>query len=170
MLEEDKLMARATFRKPSLAARWIQRRSETRIKRIRQFTSNAAEEIGEKTVSFARSIAPVNTGALIQGIHFKIQKGNKNILWLMQRNPGITNPNVWGKQFNYASWMNKTGGVLRKTNRPRVGHDDNGAIMSFPAGKHIYSGDPHYMRTAAAWMRNNSNKIIRAHVQRAIKI
>ena len=90
---------------------------------IRKLTAQQAEEAKE----FARSIAPVYTGALVSAIETNINK--KNEYTIVSRTPSRNNP----KRLPYQVWM----------------HGNGGKDIS----AHIKSGDPRYMDTTYSHLK-----------------
>ena len=103
------------------------------------------KKAARSAAKFAKSIAPHDTGTLIQEIHWSGTK--KGGAWLLQRNPGIKNPNREGLSFNYAE-------AMRHAGKTRM---------------YIKTGNPDYMKVAANWATKEFGVNVRAHVTRIIK-
>jgi len=120
-----------------------------RIKRLIKELDDAKDKPLTKTAKYmvreAVTEAPVLTGTLIQEIHWKTSKQGQ--AWLLQRNPGLKNPNNKGQPFNYAEAMRHPGKTRAR----------------------IKSGDPDYMGIAARRGRKKFGENVHAHVIRAIK-
>tara|TARA_Y100000310_G_C20669135_1_gene809277 strand:- start:910 stop:1329 length:420 start_codon:yes stop_codon:yes gene_type:complete len=99
----------------------------------------------------ARQLAPYASGALHNAIRWKGTKTQQ--AWILQKNPGLQNPNNQGRPFNYAEAMRRNNNM-----GVRILHS------------RIRSGDPDYMRHAAQLARKKFLKDVRAHIVNAIRV
>lgn len=113
--------------------------------------NNVVQKVSRYGAQVAAQLAPQDTGALINNIHFK--KSKNNVAWILQKNPGHQNPNNVGMAWNYAEAMRRNNAMGVKWLAPR-----------------IRSGDPDYMKNAARFTRSKFKQNVRAHVVRAIKV
>jgi len=114
----------------------------------------------------AKQTAPIDEGHIIRNIIWKKAKNNQG--WIIQKNPGYSNPSRYGKKkgtpFNYAYAMNSQSG---SKGAAKV---INGKMVLIPWKNHIKTGDPDYMTRAGKEAYNKLKVRLRVLTGRAISI
>lgn len=114
------------------------------VNELRRTKSELPDEVAKFGANYARSIAPIYTGALIQAINWTVSKDGK--AWVILRNPN--DYRSFGKsRLNYGAEMQNGGYWL----------------------EHIKSGEPQFMLKTYDQMQLELNQKIKLHAQRILK-
>jgi hypothetical protein len=116
---------------------------------ITQGSKLAVKDIGELGKAYARSIAPVRSGALISNI--RLEKVNKSTSTIASRNP------TYGRKrnFNLPKWLHVTKGLWRSGRLAGIQANFNGKSPTY-----MYRTQEYLKRVAGAKARAAFNKVI----------
>jgi len=143
------------------------KKTDGNLKTLRRNADREGKDLAQATHSYAREIAPKQSGQLREFIRIKAVSGEDATYFsVIAENPTIggrhraTNGGRYGGDFNLVKWMHETDGVLRSDNNyllavtnGRLGH----------AGQRIIkSGDPRFMYTAKGYAMKKRNELVRS--------
>jgi hypothetical protein len=134
-------------------------KAQAKLKRLRaqikQGANLSVKEIGELGKNYARSIAPVRSGALISNI--RLEKINGHTATIVSRNPSYGRK----RDFNLPKWLHVTKGLWRSGPLRGIQARFNGKSPTY-----MYRTTEYLKRVAGAKAKSAFNKVMKVKINK----